>query len=126
MIKPIREDLYEEVPAEFSKLMENLEHGVDRRLGYNGQRRFVYFYYEPESECVVWNDGRSYGFAVKAWGIFKEQIAPLSRRYRVNLGQEGSANSHVLLIDRIRQSSYFIEEWEAERFLAGQRFRDAA
>lgn len=126
MLKSIGEDASEEVPSAFPKLMENLERWVDRRLGYKGDRRFVYFYYEPETQSVVWNDGESYGFAAKAWGIFKELISPLGRRYRVNLGRDESAKTHVLLIDRLRQSSYFVEEWEAERFLAGQSRREAA
>lgn len=126
MLKSIREDSSAEVPSTFPKLMENLERWVDRRLGYNGDRQFVFFYYEPENQSVVWNDGKSYGFGAKAWGIFKEQIAPLGRRYRVNLGQNGSANTHVLLIDRLRHSSYLVEEWEAERFLSGQGQREAA
>ncbi len=126
MLESIREDSSADVPSAFQKLMENLERWVDRHLGYDGERRFVFFYYEPKNQSVVWNDGRSYGFGARAWGVFKEQIAPLGRRYRVNLGQNGSANTHVLLIDRLRQSCYLVEEWEAERFLSGQSYREAA
>ena len=49
------------VPSTFIELSERLR-SMDRRLGYYGQERFVFFYYEPRGEEVIWNDGRSYGF----------------------------------------------------------------
>jgi hypothetical protein len=113
------------VPSTFIELSERLR-SMDRRLGYFGQERFVFFYYEPRGEEVIWNDGRSYGFASGGWGAFMHEIARLGKRYGVNLGTEGTSNTHVLVLDRQSQQTYFAEEWEAEGFIRLHRASAAA
>src|SRR5689334_9663023 len=125
MMKLTSDASNETFPAAFLKVPDHLPRGLDRRLGYCGHARFVFFYYEPLGEEVVWNDGRSYGFGTGAWGTFMQQVARLADRCRVNVGSERAANTHVLLIDREGQAAYFVPEWEAERFLT-QRARSAA
>jgi hypothetical protein len=104
-------------PATFVQLNERLPDSLDRRLGYFGQERYVFFYYESRGEEVIWNDGNSYGFACGGWSLFLQDVAPLGKRYGVNLGTNSSANTHVLMLDRELNLSYFAEEWEAESFI---------
>lgn len=95
--------------------------GVERKLGYFGQARFVLFYYEPRGEEVLWKDSWSYGFGTGAWAYFMDQVVPLARRYGVDLGSSEGSGSEVLIIDRFNGRAYFADRKSAERFLARQR-----
>jgi hypothetical protein len=107
----------EYMPATFVLLDEPLPDSLGRRLGYFGKERYVFFYYESRGEEVIWNDGNCYGFACGGWNLFLQDVAPLGKRYGVNLGTNGFANTHVLVLDRELNLSYFAEEWEAESFI---------
>ena len=107
------------LPAGFVALSERLPPGLDRRLGYVGDERFVIFYYEPRGEEVVWDDGHTYGFGAGGWCAFEDVVAPLGRRYGADLGNEVSAGRDVLVLDRLRGMAYFAERGCARRFVGG-------
>src|SRR5687768_7130076 len=75
------------VPPGFLRLTGRLQQRIDRALGYFGQARFVFFYFGPRGEEVVWNDGHSYGFATGGWKTFGDKILPLAHAQGLNLGQ---------------------------------------
>jgi len=107
-------------PPSFSALVAVIERsvlGMDQKLGYPGRERFVIFYYEPRGEEVIWRDRRSYGFATGAWATFKEELAPVSELYGVEIGSETSQARHVLLIDRADHRAYFVGRSEALEFI---------
>lgn len=105
--------------AEFVAVMEKAVTCMDRMLGYQGDDRFVAFHYEPRGEEVLWRDGQSYGFATGAWSTFMDEVAPVADHYKVNVGCNGAAPTHVLLVDRTERRAYFAERREAFRFLDG-------
>jgi hypothetical protein len=110
-------------------LIEKSVQGMDQKLGYHGQDRFVIFYYEPRGEEVIWRDSRSYGFATGAGQLFIDELAPVADLHKVNVGASGSPGTHVLLIDRVDRRAFFVERSEAIRFLtsiAKQRQDEAA
>jgi len=109
------------VPAEFIKLLEPLSLGMDAKLGYSGDARYVLFYYDPWSDAVAWDDGRSHGFGLNGRREFMETIAPLTERYQVHLGSSITMASHVLLLDRLKHEAFFAEREQAEPFLAEHR-----
>jgi hypothetical protein len=116
-----------EVPADFTSLAEPLPAGLDRRLGYPGERRFVAFRYEPRGEEVIWDDGHTYGFGTGGWSAFLDRVAPLAARYGVDLGIEPNVatprrrpthHTAVLLLDRTGGCAYFAGRASTERFLS--------
>jgi hypothetical protein len=124
-------------PGTVRALPQHLSAGLDRRLGYFGEARFVMFYYEPRGEEVLWNDGRSYGFASGAWCMFTERIIPLAVRHGFNLGpgaaggtsgggQAAAAATDALVVDRLTGRAYFARRDAALRFPTpvqpGQRY----
>lgn len=103
--------------AEFSGSLTRVNEGVaarlDRQLGYFGGSRFCMFRFDPRTDGVIWNDGRSYGFGAGAWRPFDEHIAPLARMY-------GADHRHALVIDRETRTAYFTPVSAAERIVAEQ------
>ena len=115
-----------ETAADFWELPRPLPAGTDRRLGYFGEGRFVAFHYEPRGEEVVWDDGRSYGFASGAWCYFADRVAPLAERHGFHLGFDPAGAhpaSDVLLIDRLAGRAYFAPRDTARRLLGRPRRR---
>ena len=98
-------------------LIEKSVQGMDQKLGYHGQDRFVIFYYEPRGEEVIWRDSRSYGFSTGAGQLFIDELEPVAELHNVDVGGEGSPGTHVLLIDRVDRRAHFVERDEAIRFL---------
>ena len=108
------------IPPGFLRLDQRVQQRIDRALGYFGQQRFVFFYFEPRGEEVVWNDGNSYGFATGAWVTFDRKILPLARSHGANLNQTGGQGEHVLLIDRMTGQAYFAPRQSAEEFVTSR------
>lgn len=106
-----REDL---VPVE-----DPLPARLDRQLGYFGDARYCFFYFDARADGVIWNDGRTYGFGAGAWRPFDEQIAPLACTHGLDLHARDAA--HALLIDRTKRRAWFAPRRLAERMVAGQR-----
>jgi hypothetical protein len=107
-------------PSGFVELTGRLQQRIDRVLGYFGQSRFVFFYFEPRGEEVIWNDGHSYGFATGGWCAFGEEIIPLARSCGAHVGDVDGNGEHVLLIDRITGNAYFAPREAAKRLVAAQ------
>ena len=107
-------------PASLVELSSCLEQCIDRKLGYVGSQRFVYFYYEPRGEEVIWNDGQSYGFGFGGWLTFTDQISPLGQRYGITLGDSHHRGEHVLVIDRELRHAYFADKQCAQAVVADQ------
>ena len=80
----------------------------------------MFFYFEPRGEEVVWNDGRSYGFATGGWRTFGEKIIPLARSAGAHVGDVDRDGDHVLLIDRITGHGYFAPREAAQGLVAAQ------
>ena len=111
----------DDVPDGFHRLDRPLYDGIDRKLGYFGEGRYVLFYYEPRGEEVIWDDGRSYGFGLGAWRTFLEHIEPLTRRYGVDLGYGDEPQKHALVIDRDAHEAYFARRDSAKALVRTQR-----
>ncbi len=110
-----------DVPPGFPTMSERLQQAIDpRRLGYFGQSRFVFFYYEPRGEEVVWNDGRTYGFGYGGWLAFQDEVAPLAAQFGADVGDGQRRGDHVLVIDRQLNVAYFADRTVAERFVGAQ------
>jgi hypothetical protein len=101
-------------------LAESLPPALDRKLGYFGNARFVLFYYEPRGHEVIWNDGRSYGFARGGWMSFEDDVAPVAARHKTDIGAADHHGEHVLVLDRKLEQSYFANRAVAERFVSEQ------
>lgn len=113
--------LLPETRHDFVSLGQQVNSRIDRQLGYFGNERFVFFYYEPRGEEVMWKDGRSYGFGTGAWETFLRDIAPLAEAAGASVGNSESAAEDVLLVDRATRSAYFAQRGRAEKLVAGQR-----
>ena len=114
------------IPRGTLSLGGRLQQSIDRRLGYFGQDRFVLFYYEARGEEVVFNDGHTYGFGSGGWQAFADEVAPLARRYGLNLGTGGTRADHVLLVDRGLRQTYLAVRDGAEQFVARQHAKTPA
>jgi hypothetical protein len=108
------------VPPSFLKLTGRLQQRIDRTLGYFGQNRFVLFYFEPRGQEVIWNDGRSYGFAAGGWKPFTEKVIPLARAAGAHVGDCDRRGDHVLLVDRLTGHPYFAPKDQAARLVNSQ------
>jgi len=107
-------------PAAFTPLVALIEksvRGIDQKLGYHGNDRFVLFYYEPRGEEVIWRDSHSSGFSTGVGQLFIDELSPVADLHQVDLGAGGSPGAHVLLTDRAARRTYFVERNEAIRFL---------
>jgi len=105
----------------FVQIATPLPPDIDRKLKYLADARYVLFYFEPRGEEVVWNDGRSHGFALGGWRVFMETITPLADLYRVTLGSGNAVGTHVLLLDRLKHDAFFAEREQAEAFVSEHR-----
>lgn len=109
-----------QVPADFQPLPARRLQRIDRRLGYFGTNRFVAFYYEPRGDEVVWNDGRSYGFACGGWQAFTQDVAPIADSAGADLGDSQHRGAHALVVDRRLGQVYFADQAAAKRFVQEQ------
>jgi len=100
------------------ELVELRATAIEHRLGYFRSERFVIFGYCPGGGDVIWRDGHSSGFGTGGWQTFLAEIVPLAARYRVSIGDAGSAGTHVLLMDRRHGAVYAAPRRIAEEFLA--------
>lgn len=98
---------------------ERLPGALDRQLGYFGNNRYVFFYFDTRGDGVLWQDGQSLGFGPGAWRPFAEYIEPLAARYGIVLS-ERKATGAVLLLDRQTYRAYFAPWHIAQAALAGQ------
>lgn len=108
------------LPQRFARIAAAVPARLDKELGYFGEARFCFFYYDAQADGVVWKDGRSYGFGAGAWRPFDEQIEPLARAQGVALGGR-RPQDHVLLIDRLRRAAYFTPRSTAERIIGARQ-----
>jgi hypothetical protein len=106
------------VLAPLVALIEKSLRGMDQKLGYHGEDRFVLFYYEPRGEEVIWQDSHSSGFSTGFGQCFIDELSPVAEVHKVNVGNSGSPGKQVLLIDRAERHAYFVERDEAIRCLA--------
>ena len=102
-------------------VMDKAVRCMDQILGYRGENRFVFYYYETRGEEVFWQDNCSCGFVTGAWSTFIDEVAPVAEHYRVDVGCAGSPATHVLLIDRRDRRAYFAIRGKAKQFLARER-----
>jgi hypothetical protein len=107
-------------PPGFVSVGECLPQGLDRRLGYFGQARFVFFYYEARGSEVVWNDGLSYGFSCGGWIPFTQELAPLARQYNMELGSDHNPAADALVLDLKLKRAYFAPRSLAKQLVLNQ------
>jgi len=81
---------------------------LERQLGYFGNERFCFFYFDQQGDGLIWHDGSSYGFGLGSWRVFSDHIEPVALSHGVRLaGRRG--DGHVLLIDREHRSACFAD-----------------
>lgn len=102
-----------------------LGQGIERALGYSGQDRFVLFYYDPQSQQVIWRDGRSYGSADGQPSSVFGELEARARACGVSVGDDRGPGDHALLVDRIGRRASFAYREVAQEFLA-RRLASAA
>lgn len=107
--------------AGFIRITESLPPGIDRKLGYCGDARFVLFSGESWDDAVAWDDGRSHGFGLLGWNVFIDTIVPLANIYQIELDGGESMGTHVLLLDRLTHQAFFVERDQAEPFVTEHR-----
>ena len=107
------------IPSEFVPVAVDLANGEGDVLGYEGNARYVGFYWEPAADVLAAYDGRSLIVGQGQPGIFIRQVIPFSYLYGVNLGTRGEA-THFFVWDRLTQSGYLAPWTRALDFLAGQ------
>ena len=105
-------------PPEFIELVELRSASLEHRLGYFRDEPFVIFGYCPGGGEVIWKDGHSSGFGTGGWKSFLWEIAPLAARRGAFLGDERSAGTHVLWVNRLRGAAYAAPREMAEDRLA--------
>jgi len=107
-------------PAGFRSVANRQLQQIDRQLGYCGARRFVFFYYEPRGQEVIWNDGRSYGFGFGGWQAFGQEVAPVAASSGVDLTGADPRGGQVLVLDRALGMAWFADRDPARRFVEEQ------
>jgi hypothetical protein len=108
------------VPEDFVDIGTILGAEIDRRLGYRGEERYVIFYYEPRGQEIIWQDCRSYGFALGGWRTFMRHVEPVMETFDVSIGNAESHGRHVLVVDRLLGIAYVAPRESGERFVAKQ------
>ena len=93
---------------------------IDQELGYAGQDRFVFFYYEPRRREVWWKDTRSCGSGSAGWPAPFANIEADARAFGITLGHNVESGDHVILVDRIEHRATIAYREEAQEFLARQ------
>ena len=106
-----------ELPAGFQALPVRRLQRLDRRLGYFGSNRFVLFYYEPQGQEVVWDDGYSYGFACGGWQAFIEDVMPIAEQLGADLGDSDRRGAQALVVDRMLGQVFCAAHADAKRFV---------
>jgi hypothetical protein len=106
------------IPDTFVDVSHLVDPGLDRRVGYHRDARYVGLFYEPRGDEVIWNDGASYGFALGGWRFFADDVARLTQQYPCDLGVGATPATHMLVIDRQRHTAYVTSRASAERFLS--------
>jgi len=106
------------IPHDFVDVSHLLDPGLDRRLGYHRDARYVGLFYEPRGDEVIWNDGASYGFALGGWRYFADEVQRIADHHACDLGVGATAARHMLVIDRRQHTAYLAERGTAQRFLA--------
>jgi hypothetical protein len=96
-----------------------LHQPVDRKLGYLGRDRFVFFRFAPDCDAAIWNDGRSSGFGYGAWVAFDE-VLPVGRDFGVEFGVGRGRGEAVLLVDRKESRVFIGERGSAEELVERQ------
>ncbi|HEX4055063.1 MAG TPA: hypothetical protein VHX86_12430 [Tepidisphaeraceae bacterium] len=110
--------LAQRLPPSFVEIIELRGASIEGRLGYFRAERFVIFGYCPGGGEVIWKDGHSSGFGTGGWRIFLNEIAPLTTRYNVSVGDLNSAGTHILVMDRLHGEVYAAPRQVAQEFLA--------
>lgn len=91
---------------------------IDQELGYDGQDRFVLFYFEPRGREVRWRDSQGSGSVGVGFTPAFAQIEARARAVGITLGDSLSSGDHVLLVDRLEHQACFAYREQAQEFLA--------
>jgi hypothetical protein len=93
---------------------------LEQALGYEGQHRYVAFWWEPAGDELAWDDGQSgvVGANWHAWLIYEQhpRVAPHLESYQ--LGNSDEPARHWLLLDRQERMLYVGTTPDVTRFLA--------
>ena len=106
-------------PRGLVEITDRLQQPIDRRLGYVGQGRFVFFRFVTHCDGAIWNDGRSSGFGYGAWTAF-DDVLPAAKEFGYELGAQRGAMEHVLLVDRRTRQTYIADRASAEDLVVSQ------
>jgi hypothetical protein len=106
------------IPLEFIELSELRWTGLDHKLGYFGQERFVIVGFSQRGKEVFWKDGHTSGFGLGHWQFFLDTLVPLGARRGIDLGGMDRSATHVVVLDRERKQAYLTCRNCAETFAA--------
>lgn len=107
-------------PFGFIEVTGRLQQPIDRKLGYLGQDRFVFFRFALHCDGAIWNDSRSSGFGYGAWNAF-EEVLPLGRRYGLEFGRRHGRREPVLVVDRQEYRVFIADRGSAEELVDRQQ-----
>jgi len=107
---------YQSDPADIRRLEQSLQQGIEQQLGYRGQDRFVLFYFDPQTQRVMWRDSRACGAGEQS-GLFR-LVEATAKACGVSVGSATGPGDHALLMDRVAHRATFSFREQAQEFLA--------
>jgi len=90
----------------------------ERAVGYDGEARYVSFYWMPGGDEAMWDDGRI--SADGSWGVYLDLVDGIPVPAGCSLGSSDFEATHRLVLDRETRLLYIIPYEEASAFLQAQ------
>lgn len=118
MIESLSPQSYQSDPADIRRLEQSLQQGIEQQLGYCGQDRFVLFYFDPRSQCVMWRDSRFCGAGEAQQTALFKLVEATAKACGVSVGSPTGPGDHALLMDRVAHRATFSFREQAQEFLA--------
>jgi hypothetical protein len=93
---------------------------LEQALGYEGQHRYVAFWWEPAGDELAWDDGQSgvVGANWHAWLTYVQHHGVAQYLSPYDLGNSDEPAQHWLLLDRQNRALYVGQREHVARFLA--------
>lgn len=109
---------YQSDPADIRRLEQSLQQGIEQQLGYCGQDRFVLFYFDPQTQRVMWRDSRACGAGETEQTALFRLVEATAKACGVSVGSATGPGDHALLMDRVAHRATFSFREQAQEFLA--------
>lgn len=95
---------------------------LETAIGYDGDARWVAFYWQPAGDEACWSDGQRARCGAN-WPVYLAYIGHSTVRRHLaayNFGNSDTAADHYLLLDRDTRTIYAVPVRQAQEFLAEQ------